>query len=335
MGELANRRAQTTARILEITSQLHEAERLAAGKACVYMTGSFGRCEASQYSDLDLFILGRNDGEADPESDVKRGSQLSRLDEICIMAELIKVTRLLRIPEFSGDGKWLVHYATDDLIKTLGTQKDDVENTFTARLLLLLESRALIELSVHRELVREVVKAYWKDYDDHRSNFMPAFLGNDILRLWRTLCVNYEATTRTMTEPEKVKRKLKNYKLKHSRLLTCYSAILFLLATYNNKRTVHPDDALSMIGLTPTERLEFLSSEPDLANARPALITLLAQYEKFLEMTNSPEGELIQKFMDKDIAARFLEEANKFGDLVFDAFTRIGQGSHFHRLLVI
>jgi hypothetical protein len=124
-----------------------------------------------------------------------------------------------------------------------------------------------------------VVGAYWKDYEDHQSNFMPAFLANDILRLWRTLCVNYEATTKTMPEGKKVKRKLKNYKLKHSRVLTCYSAILVLLATYNRNGSVHPDDALSMIRLTPTERLEWLSSQADLTDAHPALRGLLEQYE--------------------------------------------------------
>jgi hypothetical protein len=202
----------------------------------------------------------------------------------------------------------LIHYSTDDLIKTLGTQKDDVENTFTARLLLLLESRALVEKSVHEELIREVVGAYWKDYEDHQSNFMPAFLANDILRLWRTLCVNYEATTKTMPEGKKVKRKLKNYKLKHSRVLTCYSAILVLLATYNRNGSVHPDDALSMIRLTPTERLEWLSSQADLTDAHPALRGLLEQYEKFLEMTNAPEDALIQKFTDKGVAGQYFEE---------------------------
>ena len=67
---------------------------------------------------------------------------------------------------------------------------------------------------------------------------MPAFLSNDILRLWRTLCVNYEARTKTTPEQEKAKRELTNYKLKHSRLLTCYSGILYLLAIFKARGTV-------------------------------------------------------------------------------------------------
>jgi predicted nucleotidyltransferase len=172
---------------------LKKADRIARGKACVYATGSFGRGEASKHSDLDLFILGRGDGK--PGLDGKEGSALSRLDEILVKAELIEVTRQLKIPEFSGDGRWLVHYSLYDFTHTLGTPEDDVTNTFTARLLLLLESCPLVEDAVYKEVTNDVIAAYWRDYEDHKSAFMPAFLANDILRLWRTFCVNYEART--------------------------------------------------------------------------------------------------------------------------------------------
>ena len=253
---------------------------MASGKACVYMTGSFGRGEASKYSDLDLFIVGRGNGK--PTRDGKPGSELSRLDEICIKADLIEVTRELGIQEFSGDGQWLVHYSVDELIQSLGTQDDDAQNTFTARLLLLLESQALLEESVYNDVLGEVIAAYWRDYEDHKANFMPAFLANDILRLWRTFCVNYEARTERMPELEKAKGKLKNYKLKHSRLLTCYSAILYLVAVYEANGSVHPRDAREMIALTPTERLEWLKRQSYLSDAHEVLDKLLAQYEQRL-----------------------------------------------------
>ena len=268
MGELADRRAQTAGRLHELTSRLQAAESFAAGKACVYATGSFGRGEASAHSDLDLFILGksRRDGNE---------SLLKRLDEICIKAELIQVTRELQIPEFSGDGRYLSHYSVKDFTKTLGTPEDDVTNTFTARLLLLLESRPLVEPAVYEDLLEEVLEAYWRDYPDHKNDFMPAFLANDILRLWRTFCVNYEARTERVPDSQKAKGKLKNYKLKHSRLLTCYSAILSLLAVYRQKKTVTPTDCLSIIHRTPTERLEWLLEQSELNTAHLNLEKLL------------------------------------------------------------
>lgn len=122
MGELISRRTLSTRRIRELRELLKDAERLADSKACVYATGSLGRLETSTYSDLDLFIVGKANGRKE-EADGREGSQLNRLDEICIKADLIDATRKLRLPEFSGEGRYLVHYSIDDLTKTLGNRR--------------------------------------------------------------------------------------------------------------------------------------------------------------------------------------------------------------------
>lgn len=332
MGALSERRRQTSNRITELRKHLQAAEAIAAGKACVYATGSFGRGEASEHSDLDLFIVGRRNGK--PGSDGKEGSLLKRLDDIRVKAELIEVTRAMAIPEFSGDGRYLVHYSVDDFTKTLGTPQDDVTNTFTARLLLLLESCPLVEEAVYHEIIEDVVAAYWRDYEDHKSAFMPAFLANDILRLWRTFCVNYEARTERVPDAEKAKGKVKNYKLKHSRMLTCYSALLVLLALYRLQGTVSPLDAINMIELTPTKRLEWLLQQ-DLSDAHETVLELLSQYEIFLTTTNVSEANIIQAFMDKEYSKKNLEDAYRFGDLMFEALSKIGNDNRFYRLLVV
>jgi len=333
LDELSNRRSQTEERLKVLREKLQSAEGIARGKACVYATGSFGRGEASAHSDLDLFIVGKRNGKPGPDG--KEGSQLSTLDDILIKADLIEATRELGIPEFSGDGRYLVHYSVHDFTKTLGTPEDDVTNTFTARLLLLLESCALVEESVYRDIVEEVIAAYWRDYEDHKASFMPAFLANDVLRLWRTFCVNYEARTARVPEIEKAKGKIKNYKLKHSRLLTCYSALLYLLAVFRIKNSVGPTDALDMIRLTPTQRLEWLRDLSDFAAARTTIDDLLRQYERFLEATNADENALLERFKDKELSRGYLDAAYTFGDCMFEALNSIGQGNRFHRLLVV
>ena len=133
-------------------------------------------------------------------------SMLPHLDEICITADLIHVTRDLSIPEFSGDGEYLKHYSVDQLTRTLGTRNDDHANTFTARLLLLLESSPLVQPEIYGEIIQSIVDAYWRDFEGRDNEFVPAFLTNDILRFWRTLCVNYEAHTKKDPPPEKAKR---------------------------------------------------------------------------------------------------------------------------------
>jgi predicted nucleotidyltransferase len=57
---LQARRAEASRRLGLLAESLVEAANLAKGKACVYLTGSFGRGEASSHSDLDLFIVGRS-----------------------------------------------------------------------------------------------------------------------------------------------------------------------------------------------------------------------------------------------------------------------------------
>jgi len=320
------RRQQTSLRFNELTSNLTQAEAICKGKACVYATGSFARGESSAHSDLDLFIVGQG-------KDGKR--TLGRLDEILVKADLIEATQRLKIPEFSGDGQYLVHYTVEELIGSLGKPHDDATNTFTARLLMILESRPLLEADVYQFVVEEVLAEYWQDFEDHRNEFIPAFLANDILRLWRTFCVNYESGTARVPEEKRAKRRIKNYKLEHSRLLTCYSGLLYLLHVYARNGTVTPKDARDMAALTPTERIEFLREQADVSDAHAALDNLLSAYEEFLDSTDMAEPELVSRFMMRDSYRQYMNSAHHFGDLVFAVMETVGQHNRFYRLLVV
>lgn len=333
MNELENRRKQSVSRFDEFKALLDRSSSLVAGKACVYATGSYGRVEASGHSDLDLFIVGKNDGR--PGRDGVEGSLLRLLDEILVKADLIDAARRLHFQEFSGDGKYVTHYSSHRLTKTLGRPDDDAANTLTARLLLLLESRPIIGEENYNDVLGDVITAYWRDYEDHKNNFMPAFLTNDILRLWRTFCVNYEARTETTPEKAKAKRKLTNYKLKHSRLLTCYSAILYLLALFGLNGTVSPSEAVEMVHLSPTERLEWLEQQPEFADAADTVRSILHLYGLFLERTNRSESEQVDMFLDRRASSEYSAEAGRFGDLMFNILNLVGKNGPFHRLLVV
>lgn len=327
LGELLRlRRKQTAERFEQLRTELKNTEDLCAKTACVYATGSFSRGEANLHSDLDLFIVGKVKGDK---------PALGGLNEILVKADLIRATRALGIPDFSGEGEYLAHYTVDQLVKTLGKPEDDVTNTFTARLLLLLESSPLIGAPVYSEVIPSVIQAYWRDYDDHKSEFVPGFLANDILRMWRTFCVNYEARTQSAPPDKKAKRKLKNYKLKHSRLLTCYSALLYLQVLFLKNHTVTPADAAGMVALTPTQRLEWLLEQKEVSHAGHNVNELLTLYEEFLKRTDASEKELVRLFLDKDKSKEYFESAYRFGDLVFELLHTIGGNNLFHRLLVV
>jgi len=326
MGEiLNNRRTQATARLEEFKSNLNIASSM-ANKACVYVTGSFGRAEASQHSDLDLFIVGRGE---------KDSRELSRLEEISLEAELIRTARELKFPEFSGDGEYLVHHTNYDLVYYLGTREDDSRNILTARLLLLLESKPVVGREVYNETIRQVVDRYFRNHTGHEKEFTPTFLVNDILRLWRTFCVNYESKIRVPeSEDDKAKRRLKNYKLRHSRLLTCFSTLIYLLDTYVIRQTISPSEVVTMTGITPTERLEsVLDHLKD--DARSLVSDILEHYEMFLTITDAPNSELIAKFKNDAFRNEQLRSTKKLGDLTFDAMLKIGANNSLLRVMAV
>lgn len=324
MGDYLNLRREQARKRLEAVRKRLDENPSWTKVACVYVTGSFGRGEGGNHSDIDLFISGT--------TDTNGARELSALEEICLKADLIRAIREESFPDFSGDGEYVKHYTIKDLVDSLGTSDDDAKNTFTARLLLLLESQAFIGEGIYTHALRETITSYWRDYQDHPNEFMPTFLVNDVLRLWRTFCVNYEARTQSDPPEKKAKRKLKNYKLKHSRLLTCYSAIAHLLALHGDKGTVTQEDALAMTRLSPTQRLEDLR---DRFKVDATLVgDVLDRYERFLKATDKPKAELVAAFKEPDFAQEHLEQANKFGDTVASLLTELRAGARFYRSLI-
>lgn len=336
MGKIIDeRRAYSDRRFDELRKALKQTNEICAKRACVYAIGSFGRREASPHSDLDLFIVSLSD-----EKDGTDRSNLSKLNEILLKADLIRASKELEFPDFSQDGRFLQHHTEKRLIRSTGNQSDDFENTFTARLLLLLESMPLAGADVHSKVIDDVIERYWREFPDHYDSFMPAFLANDILRYWRTLCLNYEASTseRPKTEQtlhDRAKRKIKNYKLKHSRMLTCYSAVLYLLFVYGKSLTVTVTDAQHMVSLTPTARVEFVAKELDSVDPASCIDRLLGKYERFLDVTSVNEESLIELFSDDAKAHALRNEQSSFGDLAYEVLYSIGNKNALYRRLVI
>lgn len=212
---LQTARAHATSRLHAIVADLSDSERLVAGKAAVYATGSYGRLEAGPRSDLDLFILVATERLADGKP---TKPLLSGIDEIKLKCDLIRVNEAHHLPTFDGDGKFLASHSIDSYTRWLGSQDDDHRNTLTGRMLLLLESQPLIGVDLYGVVVEQVIAKYFRDFNGHENDFVPSFLFNDILRMWRTFCVNYEFYRKA----GKPSNKIKSLKLKISRMLTCY-----------------------------------------------------------------------------------------------------------------
>ena len=194
--------------------------------------------EIGAKSDLDLFVTA--DGVIDS------GSVGKRLFRVSLFSEMIRINERLRFPPFSNDGEYLKIAFMDDLKSRTGSRLDDSENLFTTRMLLILEGRFVANETVYRKHLRDILHLYYRDRDETTS-FKPIFLLNDLLRYWRTMCLNYEERRH---EPNQPFRK-KNVNLKFSRMLTVFGTVLPLVA--------RPADSVSTVEdlceKTPLERL--------------------------------------------------------------------------------
>lgn len=310
-GTVPGRREYSIGRIAALSDELAPVRPILHERGlCIYVTGSYGRLEAGEHSDVDPFFLhDARDGQAFPFPDLVR-----------VMARLIDAAESLGFPAFSGDGRYLTVQSVAQVESVLGSPEDDSLNAFTARLLLLLESRPLADEQLYDRLLERILGFYYRDFEDHQHDFVPLFLLNDILRFWRTLTLNYEhhrlkllPLTGEELERKKGDSALKNYKLKFSRMKTCFSMALRLGAA---PAPIMLEDVLNLCRRTPTERLATLS---DLRPESTSLVNdLTERYEHFLEVVQRPEHEAVELFRDSTYRKRALEDAKSFGDRIFE-----------------
>lgn len=286
-------------------------------KTCIYVVGSGGRGEMSSHSDVDVFIA-------------RVFRDPSEVDAFVLRHALARALDAANRPEPSQGGEFLRMHTVESLRRNLGSPADDASNTFTARMLLLLESRALVGTAAYRELVRSVLDGYWQDVQGHRDDYQPFVLVNDIVRYWRSLLLNYVAKNLAKEharEDTSGERRLRSYKLRHSRALTCFSTLAALLAL-TARGGVRVDDVLSLVELRPLERLARAEGP---ATAAP-LSTLRALYENFLRVTDAPKSELVARFSDSHFARERADEGGAFGDALFDLLLALGHQGRARQL---
>lgn len=118
-------------------------------------------------------------------------------------------------------------------------------------------------------------------------------------------------------------------------MLTCYSAVLYLLFTYVRNETVTPADAQKMVSMTPTERVEFVADQLKGSSPADSINNFLVKYERFLEVTSASEVELIRLFSDEMEKEKLREEQSEFGDMAYTILYSIGHDNRLYRRLLI
>lgn len=266
----------------------------------IFAAGSLGRFEAGRESDLDVFVLAKNRDQSRANN-----SPISHLDEIRLFSKLIEINAALELPEFSGDGRYLKAHSLERIISSTGDAHDDIENLFTTRMLLLLESQAIWNSDLRRIAIKEVLGNYFKD-GKGKADFRPLFLLNDILRYWRTLCLNYERDRVTSSKWWKT-----NLNLKFSRKLTIFSTVLLIVT----EEAQSIEDFIRIADLVPLERLALAFDRLDDLSLIDRFGTFLDDYESFLAAKSFGEVSNPTK-AQKD---EFKLKAESFGNLIYDA----------------
>lgn len=324
MNQIDERKTYSTQRLDSLRQRLGKGNLFARHfDLCLYVTGSFGRLEAAPRSDVDVFFLHK--GSFDQHG-------LTRVDKTLIDAEVINACRELEFPEFTKGGVYLdVHYI-DDVLKHLGSPQDDALNYFTARMLLLTESKSLANELVYHKIIQDIIGAYFRDFHGHETNFQPIFLVNDIVRYWKTMCLNYEAkrNRENKTGLEKSKEHIKNFKLKFSRIITCFS---FVAAVFAIKDNMTAESIFSICLDTPIQRLDKIAMKS--AHCSDLVNTIKQEYDWFLEQTKGTDQEIsawIVERGERDIA---FGRARRFGELIFDLLQELAGDQKTLRYLVV
>ncbi|MGQ0594750.1 MAG: nucleotidyltransferase domain-containing protein [Gammaproteobacteria bacterium] len=241
----------------------------------VVVFGSYARLDASPQSDLDNLVLTTSE---QPASTNDASGVLST-----VLADLSIPPPNAR-GVFSGGA-----YDASSLGNEIGGVKDDY-NSMSRRLLLLLESRPIFGPAVHGDVVERLVRLYGGDVEeDPRKNYV--FLLNDVIRYFRTICVNYQHTKLTEVE----KWPIRNIKLRHSRLVM-YASLVAMLGVLSTYREKDKNERLcEFIRLTPLQRLHRAYLEV----GDTGFYKVAGSYDVFLGFMNDPEARTRLQYKDR------------------------------------
>lgn len=215
--------------------------------------GSWGRAEVTAGSDDDFMVLVRG---------------RDRDDVLPSIAEVETV-----LDKGHGDqGMFGKPVASDELIGKIGLDEDTNTN-LSLRMLLLLESVYATREDLHEAVTAELVDRYLDE--SVKDLRVPRFLLNDVIRYWRTICVDFVSKERKGPE----KWGIRNAKLRTSRKVLFAGGLLPVFECAKLPRDEMPDFLLGQLRMPPTDRIAqaFLTHDASDAGGRA-----LGAYDDFL-----------------------------------------------------
>ena len=265
-GELPNltaARARTRAAVEQRRAALH-AVTLEQG-ASVVLFGSWGRGELTARSDDDWAVLTYGD---------------ARPPDLEAVADALGGNAPGRSGVFGG------HISCDDLLSRIGLDQDSNTN-LTRRMLLMLESQPVAGDDAHRRCWERVLDGYLEDAD--RPYRPPRFFLNDLIRYWRTICVDFVGKEREGGE----KWGIRNAKLRTSRKVLFAAGLVPLLQSHRHTREERRAYLAAQLAAPATDRLAAAFLD---CGARDAGVRALSAYDRWLAVLDDERrrGELEQ-----------------------------------------
>jgi predicted nucleotidyltransferase len=201
----------------------------------VVVNGSFARREGSEQSDLDFYVL-YLDEEA---RNLKKG----RFNAVRkIVADVVK-------KEPSPDGAFATETSIEAMTKNIGGMSDRNED-ITRRSLLLFEGDYLYGKRTFKKCRSELLKRYIRpQITDHQ---LALFLLNDLIRYYRTICVDFEFKTTEQNKPYGIRM----IKLVFSRKLLFFGGVIVVAETAQRNYKEKLRTLQDLLALPPLERIQ-------------------------------------------------------------------------------
>ncbi|HYF27819.1 MAG TPA: hypothetical protein VD931_18900 [Baekduia sp.] len=258
----------------------------------VVLFGSWGRHEVTAGSDDDWALLR---GAAPVDEDGERPHHGLQALPGVTPPPLAAVGALLGGPgrDPGRQGTFAATIGADTLVDRIGLDADDNRN-LTRRMLLVLESVAVAGEAVHAQARARVVDGYLADAS--ASYRPPRFFLNDLIRYWRTICVDFVGKLRGEGE---TKWGLRNAKLRTSRKVLFAGGLLPLLACHRLAREEHRAHLLAHLAAPPTDRIAQAFLEQGAADAG---VRALSAYDRWLALLGDDEARAELSALTEDQA---------------------------------
>lgn len=302
-----------------------------ASRTCIYVTGSMARGEATEGSDLDLFVVDAlNEGDR----------RLNHVETAHLVAHLDNVREDAGFRPFSRGGEFVRTLSMQDLITLIGDPQDDALNTFTARMLLLINSRPLTNYDAYARSRELVLDKYWIPQAP-RADFRPIMLLNDLRRWWGVLCLNFERfnpyyVVDAYSAQPTTERRVSNLKLRFARLMAAYTPILGLIYASTDDGIIDRATCDEILLLSPVERLLTIQEGSGSDSRVGELVReVIDAYNMYLIFMNRAKEELFRSVSQPDTWRIQKDLAYDFHKKFFSLFVAVGQGKNLFEYSIL